>query len=130
MLRSVLTRVTSIVEYATRDQAQQAVAQLSNQNLMGRLVYVREVSCRSLMRGITRLTRVQDREAEPRFIGSSGGGRGGGFAGGPGPMHAGPGMQGGFAPGFAGGAPGGGGRQIYVANASSPPGQGSGTSLY
>lgn len=32
-----------IVEYATREQAQQAVAQLSNQNLMGRLVYVREV---------------------------------------------------------------------------------------
>lgn len=31
------------MEYATRDQAQQAVAQLSNQNLMGRLVYVREV---------------------------------------------------------------------------------------
>jgi hypothetical protein len=33
-----------IVEYATREQAQAAVAQLSNQNLMGRLVYVREVS--------------------------------------------------------------------------------------
>ena len=32
-----------IVEYATRDQAQQAVNTLSNQNLMGRLVYVREV---------------------------------------------------------------------------------------
>lgn len=32
-----------IVEYATRDQAQNAVATLSNQNLMGRLVYVREV---------------------------------------------------------------------------------------
>lgn len=32
-----------IVEYANRDQAQQAVATLSNQNLMGRLVYVREV---------------------------------------------------------------------------------------
>jgi hypothetical protein len=31
------------VEYATRDQAQQAITQLSNQNLMGRLVYVREV---------------------------------------------------------------------------------------
>ncbi|KAI6779667.1 RNA-binding domain-containing protein [Emericellopsis cladophorae] len=89
-----------IVEYATRDQAQQAVAQLSNQNLMGRLVYVRE-----------------DREAEPRFIGSNSGGRGGGFAGGPGAMHGGPGMQGGFNPGFGGGAPGGGGgRQIYVAN--------------
>ena len=32
------------MEYATRDQAQQAVNTLSNQNLMGRLVYVREVS--------------------------------------------------------------------------------------
>lgn len=32
-----------IVEYATRDQAQNAVQTLSNQNLMGRLVYVREV---------------------------------------------------------------------------------------
>ena len=42
-LRTVLT-IGRIVEYATRDQAQQAVAQLSNQNLMGRLVYVREVS--------------------------------------------------------------------------------------
>lgn len=31
------------MEYATREQAQQAVTQLSNQNLMGRLVYVREV---------------------------------------------------------------------------------------
>lgn len=33
-----------IVEYATRDQAQTAVNTLSNQNLMGRLVYVREVN--------------------------------------------------------------------------------------
>ena len=33
----------SIVEYATKDQAQLAVNTLSNQNLMGRLVYVREV---------------------------------------------------------------------------------------
>ncbi|KAF2804250.1 uncharacterized protein BDZ99DRAFT_545491 [Mytilinidion resinicola] len=32
-----------IVEYATREQAQQAVNTLSNQNLMGQLVYVREV---------------------------------------------------------------------------------------
>jgi RNA recognition motif-containing protein len=32
-----------IVEYQTREQAQNAVATLSNQNLMGRLVYVREV---------------------------------------------------------------------------------------
>jgi RNA recognition motif-containing protein len=31
------------VEYATREQAQNAVNTLSNQNLMGRLVYVREV---------------------------------------------------------------------------------------
>ncbi len=39
-----LTDGISIVEYATKDQAQQAVNTLSNQNLMGRLVYVREVS--------------------------------------------------------------------------------------
>ncbi|RMJ26290.1 RNP domain-containing protein [Aspergillus sp. HF37] len=61
-----------IVEYATREQAQNAVNTLSNQSLMGRLVYVRE-----------------DREAEPRFTGGpfrgdvGGGGRGavGGFGG-------------------------------------------------
>ena len=44
MLRWSLTW-DRIVEYATRDQAQNAVSTLSNQNLMGRLVYVREVSC-------------------------------------------------------------------------------------
>lgn len=38
-----------IVEYATRDQAQNAVNTLSNQNLMGRLVYVREVSTTSFL---------------------------------------------------------------------------------
>ena len=38
---------SSIVEYATRDEAQRAVEQLSNQNLMGRLVYVREVRASS-----------------------------------------------------------------------------------
>lgn len=42
---SLLTLSLRIVEYATREQAQNAVATLSNQNLMGRLVYVREV-CR------------------------------------------------------------------------------------
>jgi hypothetical protein len=31
------------VEYATREQAQNAIQTLSNQSLMGRLVYVREV---------------------------------------------------------------------------------------
>ena len=36
-------KLSRIVEYATREQAQQAVNTLSNQNLMGRLVYVREV---------------------------------------------------------------------------------------
>ncbi len=35
------------MEYATREQAQQAVNTLSNQNLMGRLVYVREVCSHS-----------------------------------------------------------------------------------
>lgn len=48
LLRAVLI-LDRIVEYATREQAQQAVAQLSNQNLMGRLVYVREVSANILI---------------------------------------------------------------------------------
>ncbi|KAM0285507.1 hypothetical protein ACHAQH_001457 [Verticillium albo-atrum] len=89
-----------IVEYATREQAQNAVATLSNQNLMGRLIYVRE-----------------DREAEPRFIGATA--TRGGY-GGPG----GPGGHGGMNPGGfggpggfnAGGGGGGGGRQIFIAN--------------
>ncbi|GFF77305.1 uncharacterized RNA-binding protein C328.05 [Aspergillus udagawae] len=79
----------AIVEYATREQAQNAVNTLSNQNLMGRLVYVRE-----------------DREPEPRFTGGPsrgdfGGAGRGGFGGYGGPP---------------GGAPGGGGRQLYVSN--------------
>ncbi|GAB0136022.1 hypothetical protein EsDP_00004340 [Epichloe bromicola] len=72
-------------------KAQQAVAQLSNQNLMGRLVYVRE-----------------DREAEPRFTGATGGNRGGFSGGMPGGFNS---NQGGY-----GGPPCAGGRQIYVAN--------------
>ncbi|ODA83389.1 hypothetical protein RJ55_01903 [Drechmeria coniospora] len=91
LLPNGMSKGCGIVEYATREQAQQAVAQLSNQNLMGRLVYVRE-----------------DREAEPRFIGSPSGSRGG-FGGGGGP--------GGYSSGYGGGpAPGGSGRQLYVAN--------------
>lgn len=84
------------MEYATREQAQNAVATLSNQNLMGRLVYVRE-----------------DREAEPRFTnpGSSRGGFEGGMGRG--------GFQGGFG-GPQGGGAGAGGRQIYVANVCTP----------
>ncbi|KAI1428912.1 hypothetical protein F5Y12DRAFT_710463 [Xylaria sp. FL1777] len=83
----------TIVEYATREQAQTAVATLSNQNLMGRLVYVRE-----------------DREAEPRFIGATGGrgGFGGGMQGGYG------GGGGGYGGGMGGGM--GGNRQLYIAN--------------
>lgn len=80
------------MEYATREQAQNAVASLSNQNLMGRLVYVRE-----------------DREAEPRFS-APGGGRGD-FGGG---MPRGGGFGGGFGGNPAAG--GGAGRQVYVAN--------------
>ncbi|KAL8713892.1 MAG: hypothetical protein Q9220_002038 [cf. Caloplaca sp. 1 TL-2023] len=80
-----------IVEYATRDQAQQAVNTLSNQNLMGRLVYVRE-----------------DREAEPRFTGPPPA-RGGYEAGPP---------RGGYGGSHAPSGPpsGGGGRQIFVNN--------------
>ncbi|KAK1753497.1 RNP domain protein [Echria macrotheca] len=100
LLPNGMSKGCGIVEYATREQAQNAVATLSNQNLMGRLVYVRE-----------------DREAEPRFGPPGGAGRGG-FTG---PMGGGgaPGGYGGpgFNPAMAGGGAGGaGGRQIYVSN--------------
>jgi len=59
------------------------------------------------------LTKLKDREAEPRFTGPPAGGARGGYEGGPG--------RGGFGGGFgggmgAGGGAGGGGRQIYVSN--------------
>ncbi|KIX00756.1 uncharacterized protein Z518_09821 [Rhinocladiella mackenziei CBS 650.93] len=80
-----------IVEYATREQAQQAIQTLSNQSLMGRLVYVRE-----------------DRETEPRFTGPpSRGDFGSGPRGGYG---------GGYAMGGGVGGGGGGSRQLYVSN--------------
>ncbi|CAI9637570.1 unnamed protein product [Alternaria burnsii] len=92
LLPNGMSKGCGIVEYATREQAQNAVASLSNQNLMGRLVYVRE-----------------DREAEPRFSAPGGGGRGD-FGGGMG-------GRGGYGGGFGGPAAGGGaGRQVYVAN--------------
>ncbi|KAF2835742.1 RNA-binding domain-containing protein [Patellaria atrata CBS 101060] len=89
LLPNGMSKGCGIVEYATREQAQNAINTLSNQNLMGRLVYVRE-----------------DRETEPRFT-APGGGRGG-FEGGMG-------RGGGYGGGYGGGAPGG-GRQIYVSN--------------
>lgn len=81
------------MEYATREQAQNAVATLSNQNLMGRLVYVRE-----------------DREAEPRFSNPSA--SRGGFGGGYGNPQ--------FGGGGAYPPPPGGARQVYVANVCTP----------
>jgi len=95
----------SIVEYATREQAQHAIATLSNQNLMGRLIYVREVrSSTTTGSRFSRLTSTQDRESEPRF-GPPGGIPRGGYSGGMGG-----GAYGGFNPmGTAG-------RQLYVSN--------------
>ncbi|KAK0724781.1 hypothetical protein B0H67DRAFT_641287 [Lasiosphaeris hirsuta] len=102
LLPNGMSKGCGIVEYATREQAQNAVATLSNQNLMGRLVY--------------------DREAEPRF-GPPGGAARGGFNGGigggaPGGAPGGYGGPGGFNPGMPGGGGGGGGagRQIYISN--------------
>jgi len=111
-----------IVEYATRDQAQSAVNSLSNQNLMGRLVYVREVRPyrHSFWQLDTNNTLSQDREAEPRFT-APGGGRGG-FEGGMGRGGGGGGGFGGGGYGAAqGGGGGGGGRQIYVSNVCTLP---------
>ena len=115
----VANKKCSIVEYATREQAQNAVATLSNQNLMGRLIYVREVSFPTLQTSARVVAKIngQDREAEPRF-GPPGAARGGGFMGGPGgppPFAGGHGGHGGFNTGMAGG----GGRQIYVSNVCS-----------
>lgn len=81
------------MEYATRDQAQHAVNTLSNQNLMGRLVYVRE-----------------DREAEPRFSTQQQPRPPYGGAGGPGASYQ------GYGAGMGGGSGAGPGRQIYVSN--------------
>ncbi|TKA30318.1 hypothetical protein B0A50_02545 [Salinomyces thailandicus] len=88
LLPNGMSKGCGIVEYATRDQAQTAINTLSNQNLMGRLVYVRE-----------------DREIEPRFTAGAParGGFDGGFGG-----------RGGFGGGFGGGR--GPGNQIFVSN--------------
>ncbi|PHH79417.1 hypothetical protein CDD80_4870 [Ophiocordyceps camponoti-rufipedis] len=112
LLPNGMSKGCGIVEYATREQAQQAVSQLSNQNLMGRLVYVREASG-PRYRHRKPANKMKDREAEPRFIGATSANRGG-FGGG---------MSAGFNPGY-GGSPGGGGgsggggggRQIFVNN--------------
>lgn len=65
-----------IVEYATRDEAQNAVNTLSNQNLMGRLVYVREVSTLSngknpvgLIYGISRIARPSPDSQDLHLLG-------------------------------------------------------------
>ena len=112
------------MEFATRDQAQTAINTLSNQNLMGRLIYVREVRHYPRARG-SLLTALQDRETEPRFTGAPAGGRGG-FDGGYG------GGRGGYGGGGYGGGPmaggggmgmqgrGGGGNQIFVSNVCAP----------
>ncbi|WPH00186.1 RNA-binding domain-containing protein [Acrodontium crateriforme] len=87
-------RNLSIVEYSTREEAQAAISDLSNQTLMGRMIYVRE-----------------DRETEPRF--SSGAPARGGFDGGFG------GARGGYGGGmgYGGGAMGGPQKhQIFVSN--------------
>jgi RNA recognition motif-containing protein len=104
------------VEYATRDEAQNAVNTLSNQQLMGRLVYVREVGFRPSVYGSADSPK-QDREAEPRFTapntarGGFGGGMRGDFGGG---------GHGGYNAGGGGGFGGGGGRQLYIANVCCP----------
>lgn len=100
------------MEYATREDAQNAVNTLSNQQLMGRLVYVREVCMDPCVNAKPKLSTgaIQDREAEPKFSGAAPPPRGG-YAGG---------MQGGFAGGY--GAPVGRPQaaQIYVSNVCFP----------
>lgn len=103
LLPNGMSKGCGIVEFASRDQAQHAVSTLSNQDLMGRLVYVRE-----------------DRESEPRFTSPSGA-RGGYDSGSgppaPPPRGGGYGSFGGPGGGNGGGGGGGNGpRQLYVSN--------------
>ncbi|KAL8760434.1 MAG: hypothetical protein Q9199_000058 [Rusavskia elegans] len=125
LLPNGMSKGCGIVEYATRDQAQQAVNTLSNQNLMGRLVYVREVRKLPEQRAtimapplqILPLTRTQrqDREAEPRFTGPPPA-RGSYDTGPPRGGYAGNFAMGGGPPSGGGGGGGGGGRQIFINN--------------
>ncbi|KAK3074063.1 g-strand binding protein [Teratosphaeriaceae sp. CCFEE 6253] len=119
-LKDFMRQDCRIVEYATRDEAQTAINTLSNQNLMGRLIYVREVSEPSPRTGHTAYVR-QDREMEPRFSGSGPPAARGGFDGGYGAP------RGGFGGGYGGGpmggnmgmqgrGGGGGGTQIFINN--------------
>ncbi|KAK5151262.1 g-strand binding protein [Recurvomyces mirabilis] len=116
LLPNGMSKGCGIVEYATREQAQDAINTLSNTNLMGRLVYVREAGFPN--------QRNRDRETEPRFNqpgGGAGGGRGG-FDGGRGGMRGGF-NGGGFGRGGSmsmgmgmGGRGGMGGNQIFISN--------------
>ena len=100
-----------IVEFSSRDEAQQAIATLSNTQFMGRQIFIREVFSSSSI-----FTHNQDREQEPRFS-TGGGGHRGGFGGGYGGYP-----RGGFGGGYGGGGHGGPhgadiqGRQIYIGN--------------
>ncbi|KAK0299894.1 g-strand binding protein [Friedmanniomyces endolithicus] len=116
LLANGMSKGCGIVEYASRDEAQTAITTLSNQNLMGRLVYVREVSNPTVNILEETYSIQQDRETEPRFNNPAPPARGG-FDGGYG-------ARGGFGGGF-GGPPGGGmgmqgrgggGNQIFVSN--------------
>ena len=117
----------SIVEYSSPDEAQKAITQLSDTPLLGRTVFIREVS---MKRRATRLhthshtfTYIQqDREPEARYGAPPNPGRGGlarGGFGGPRGGFAGRGGYGFGAPGFGGppamGAPG---TQLYIGNVS------------
>ncbi|KAF2859521.1 RNA-binding domain-containing protein [Piedraia hortae CBS 480.64] len=93
LLPNGMSKGCGIVEYFTRESAQQAIETLSNQEFMGRLVYIRE-----------------DRETEPRFGNPSG--RGG--------LNNARGSFGGYNGGYAGGIfmppASTGARQIYITN--------------
>jgi hypothetical protein len=132
------------VEYATKEGARAAIDTLSNQNLMGRLIYIREARQPPYPHTICPKntltnTPLQDREQEPRFnanppaprggFGGRAGFGGGGFGRAP---YGGPGFgggRGGYGGGFGGGpygAPGGYGQksaacQIFINNVRAIP---------
>lgn len=131
-LSTDIPALRSIIEFATRDDAQRAITEFTDKTLLGRPIFIREVRSPSPPRGSSFYQVMclpefpilfrQDREQEARFGappsmgraammgghggmgGFGGGGYGGGFQGG-----------GGF-----GGSFGGGSNQIYIGNVCAP----------
>jgi RNA recognition motif-containing protein len=60
-----MSKGCGIVEYETAEMAQKAIHDMSNKNLMGRLIYVREVRLQQIITSLPNLLMNQYRTARP-----------------------------------------------------------------